>query len=192
VAGLTMSKPPAWARLVRGRLTDGTPVAYRPVDPGDSDRLAEGFERLSPTSRYYRFFSGIGHLSPGTLRYLTDVDFRDHFAWVVGLEDEPLHPGIGIGRWIRRRDRADQAEIAMTVLDEYQRRGAGRGLLRVLAWSAARLGIGSFTMTVLAGNRHALELLYEAGATVTRLDSGCYDLLLPLSGPLSEPPADLA
>ena len=82
-------------------LEDGTRVLFRRVRPDDKDRLQRGLAQLSPESRYLRFFGPLDHFTAGQLRYLTEVDFRDHFAWVATLPDLPGEPGIGIARWIR-------------------------------------------------------------------------------------------
>ena len=40
-------------------LADGTPVALRPIQPDDAERLRRLFYRLSPETVYWRFFSPI-------------------------------------------------------------------------------------------------------------------------------------
>ncbi|MEA2283671.1 MAG: hypothetical protein QOK21_4278, partial [Solirubrobacteraceae bacterium] len=55
-------------------LRDGSRIVIRPIEPDDRDDLREGFERLSPESRYRRFFSPVPRLSERHLDYLTQVD----------------------------------------------------------------------------------------------------------------------
>jgi hypothetical protein len=43
-------------------LDDGSPVLIRPIAPDDREALAAGFERLSPESRYRRFFAPVHKL----------------------------------------------------------------------------------------------------------------------------------
>ena len=93
--------PIADEAFVRGRtsvmsLRDGSRVKIRPVLPGDKQRFLDGFARLSPASRYRRFLSPIDVLTPEMLRIFTEVDYRDHFAYVALLSDEPNEPGIGV------------------------------------------------------------------------------------------------
>ena len=68
-------------------LNDGSTVEVRPVVPADRQLIAEGFERLSPESRYRRFFSPVSRLSSRQLDYLTDVDHHDHEALLAIDED---------------------------------------------------------------------------------------------------------
>ena len=53
----------------RTTLRDGTPVLVRPVRPNDKDLLRQGFDRLSPASRYRRFLAPVDELSEAELRY---------------------------------------------------------------------------------------------------------------------------
>ena len=52
------------------------------------------FERLSPESRYRRFFAPMAQLSERDLDYLTCVDHRDHEALMA---IEPEHDGWVVG-----------------------------------------------------------------------------------------------
>ena len=85
---------------------------------------------------------------------VTDVDHRDHEALVA------LAPGsgqlVGVARFIRNPREPDQAEVAVTVIDSWQRRGLGAALLRELAQRAAEEGIRHFTAEILAENRPML------------------------------------
>ena len=56
------------------------------------------------------------------------------------------------------------AEVGITVLDDYQRQGAGTLLFRALAEMAIESGIRRFVGVVRAGNRAALEPLRRIGS----------------------------
>src|SRR4051794_6238221 len=64
-------------------LRDGATVRVRPIEPGDRRALVEAFERLSPETRYRRFFGPVNELSPRILDHLTLVDHADHEALVA-------------------------------------------------------------------------------------------------------------
>ena len=55
-------------------LRDGTRVRLRLIRPDDKALLHDGFERLSPASRYLRFLAPKAALSDDELRYLCEVD----------------------------------------------------------------------------------------------------------------------
>jgi GNAT superfamily N-acetyltransferase len=165
-------------------LRDGTRVLVRPIEPDDRERLLEGFEHLSDESRYRRFLAPMPELSESTLRYLTEVDHRDHEALVALVE--ATGQGIGVARYVRQPDRPEVAEAAVTVADEWQGRGAGTLLLELLAARAREEGIERFSALVLATNREMLELLETLGPVrVVDREAGTVEVEAPLPvGPL--------
>jgi GNAT superfamily N-acetyltransferase len=149
-------------------LRDGTRILVRPILPQDKDRLREGFALLSQASRYRRFMTSLGALSDEQLRYLTEIDYADHMAWVALDPAQPAHPGLGIARYIRLAEDPTAAEAAVTVLDEQQGKGIGTILLTVLAESARAHGIQRFRGYVLAENTPMVAILQDLGATVAQ------------------------
>jgi GNAT superfamily N-acetyltransferase len=145
---------------VTATLRDGSEIGLRPIQPDDKQVLLEGFERLSPESRYKRFLVPMNELSERDLRYLTEVDHHDHEAIVAQTpEGEPL----GVARFVRTN--GDTAEAAVAVTDDWQGKGVGTALLTRLAERAREEGISHFTATCLATNDDMLQLLRELGPT---------------------------
>lgn len=135
-------------------LRDGSVIALREVRADDKDAIAAGFERLSPESRYRRFFTAMNRLSDSDLRYLTEVDHHDHEA-VLAIA--PDGGPVGVARYVRV-DPGQEAEVAVAVVDDWQGKGAGTALLERLVQRARENGIERFTATVLQENEDALEL----------------------------------
>jgi RimJ/RimL family protein N-acetyltransferase len=153
------------------RLRDGQEILIRPIRPDDREELAEGLRRLSPESRYRRFFTPVTELSAGELSYLTDVDHHDHEA-LVALEPETGH-GIGVARFVRSPADAELAEVAVAVADSWHNRGVGTILLHRLTQRAREEGVRRFSANVLSENRPMLELIDELGeVTLHHLDHG--------------------
>lgn len=163
-------------RTVVVSLQDGTRVLIRPVVPGDKERFVDGFARLSPRSRYRRFMSPLDELSPEVLRYFTEVDYVDPFAYVALLADDPDRKGMGVARYVRLPEEPRVAEAAVTVVDEYQGRGLGTLLLDALGAVALENGIDRFRGYALEENRPILDLLAGAGADVALDSPGVYRL----------------
>ena len=89
-------------RTIEVALRDGTMVRIRPIVPEDKDHILDGFRRLSPESRYRRFLSPIDELTPDMLQDLTEVDYRDRFAYVAfALDVGGPALGIGVARYVR-------------------------------------------------------------------------------------------
>jgi GNAT superfamily N-acetyltransferase len=164
-------------------LADGTAVLLRPLLRGDRFELARAYEALSPHDRRLRFLAPVEALEEEDLEYLTDIDYHDHFAWAAFLEEGPWPRGIGVGRYIRDPTDPAAAEVAVTVVEAYQRRGLGTLLTRSLADVATANGIGSFVSYVLWENDLVISMLVEQGATVTAAEPGIarVELALPAS-----------
>jgi nucleotide-binding universal stress UspA family protein/GNAT superfamily N-acetyltransferase len=146
-------------------LRDGAEVVLRPIAPQDAGALRAGFERLSPRSRYRRFFSSVSRLSDRDVRYLTEVDHHDHEALVAVAANGDL---VGVARFVRTG--AAEAEPAIVVADDWQGRGVAGALLDALAARAREEAVEVFRAPVLAENPEAIRLLSRLGDTTTRAD----------------------
>ncbi len=131
----------------------------RPIESGDKDGLTGLFDHLSEQSRYQRFLTAITELSDSQLRYLTEVDHRDHEALIAV---DPAGAAVGVARFVRLDD-PTRAEAAVTVVDEWQGRGLGTVLSRLLAERAREEGIEAFTALLLAANEQMHDVLAALG-----------------------------
>jgi RimJ/RimL family protein N-acetyltransferase len=163
-------------------LRDGSTVLIRPVRPVDAPLLADGFTRLSARSRQLRFLGPKQALSPAELRYFTDLDHHDHEA--LGALNHADGRGIGIARYVRDADDRQAAEIAVTVIDDWQGRGLGTELVAQLSECARREGIRRFTALVAADNPAAAGLLRNVRADLIRHEPGAlqYEIILRSAG----------
>jgi GNAT superfamily N-acetyltransferase len=132
-------------------------LLLRRITPADKDALVAGLGRLSERSVYQRFLAPKPRLSTSELRYLTEVDFVDHYALVAVLARSPSVV-VGVGRWVRSEDTPGDAEIAIVVADDLQGRGVGTRLGRALAGAARVRGIERFTASMLPTNQAAHRL----------------------------------
>jgi GNAT superfamily N-acetyltransferase len=147
-------------RAVRALLADGTEVELRPLGPDDKPLLEQGMTMLSPASRRLRFMSPVENLSRSQLAYLTEIDHESHMAWGVTAGGQP----VAVGRLVRLATSPEVAEIAITVVDEWQRRGIGQILVRVLAEIGRSVGIQRFAFEALPENKGIVRLLGRFGA----------------------------
>src|SRR3954469_15719353 len=97
------------------------PLAFGRIRPEEKDGLVAGLGRLSDRSVYQRFLAPKPRLTASELRYLTEVDFVDHYALVAVLERSP-DVIVGVGRWVRDERDGEAAEIAVVVADDLQGR----------------------------------------------------------------------
>jgi RimJ/RimL family protein N-acetyltransferase len=143
-------------------LREGSEILIRPIEPSDRQKLVAGFEALSPESRYRRFLTPTTTLDSKWLTYLTEVDHVDHEALIA--ESTATGEPVGVARYIRLSGQPAVAEVAVTVVDDWQGKGAASALLALLSARAKSAGISRFRATCLGENRVVLELLRELGS----------------------------
>ena len=143
-------------------LLDGTTVFVRPIAPEDKPLLAEGLRQMSPETAFRRFLTPKVSFSAAELRYLTEVDQRDHIAYVA-LQGETL---VAVARAVRTD--AHTADLAIVVGDPWQRLGLGRQLVALVTERAREQGVTQIAGTMLAGNAAALKLMRGFGTHVDR------------------------
>jgi RimJ/RimL family protein N-acetyltransferase len=160
-------------------LRDGSTVLIRPVRSTDAPLLADGFARLSPQSRWMRFLGTKTSLSAAELRYFTEVDHHDHEA--IGALSAADGRGVGIARYVRDAGDLHAAEIAVTVVDDWQGRGLGTELLSRLSDRARRVGIHRFTALAAAENVTVAALARNLGAEPTGRGAGTVEYEIALA-----------
>jgi L-amino acid N-acyltransferase YncA len=169
-------------------LRDGTRALLRPIHPDDKLRLQQGLQLLSPRSRFLRFHARIEQLTDEQLRYATEIDHRDHVAWIALDADHPEVPGMALGQYARLEGAHHVAEASITVVDHYQGRGLGTMMLAILAEAALANGIEVFRNYVLADNDAMLEVFDQLGAERQLITPDVYEVDLPLPRDLADLP----
>jgi RimJ/RimL family protein N-acetyltransferase len=169
------------------RLADGRRLCARPLESTDRQAYLEGFARLSPESRYLRFAGPKPRLTAAELAYLLDVDHDRHEALIA--YECGSGRGVGIARYVRLPGDPSAADVAVTVIDEWQGRGVGRRLLAMLTQRAAEAGIRRLHADALRENRGALRLLRGAGFRVVGWEGVMATLERAIAAPAETDPA---
>jgi GNAT superfamily N-acetyltransferase len=153
--------PGARPRTTRD-LTDRS-VRIRPLADGETGPVLAVFEGLGARSRELRFMSPKFRLTATDLGHLTHVDRVDRVALVAELPDG--RP-IGIARFVRHAGDSTAADVAVAVVDSWQRRGIGARLAQALGAWARGVGVRRFTIDMMRDNHGAVRLMRHAGGTV--------------------------
>jgi GNAT superfamily N-acetyltransferase len=124
-----------------------------PLRHGDARTVIGVFDGLGERSRRLRFNGPKPCLSRSELRELATID-DEHHALVAYAEDGDRPAGIA--RLVRS---GSSAEVAVAVIDRYQRRGIGSALIAELAADARAAGVTELTALVSSGNPVPLKLL---------------------------------
>lgn len=156
-------------------LGDGSTAHLRPITPDDAERLVAFYARVSPESKYFRFFAPYPVLSDKDVRRFTTVDHHDRVALIL-LVGEDM---IAVGRYDKIND--TDAEVAFLVQDGVQGRGVAPILLEHLAEAARESGISRFVAEVLPENRRMAQVFAAAGYHISReFDDGMLMVEFPI------------
>ncbi|MGC4771512.1 GNAT family N-acetyltransferase [Micromonospora sp. DT44] len=159
-------------------LPDGVEVAVRPACADDLAAVVELHEACSPRSRERRYLSGAALPRPARLRRLLEpsrgltlVATTDSDGAVVAMANL-----LGEG---------DEAEVALLVRDDWQRRGLGSALLRRLVSHADRAAYAALVLHVRADNASMLRTLRRLDRpSLVERDGGLLTLTVPLGVPV--------
>jgi acyl-CoA synthetase (NDP forming)/RimJ/RimL family protein N-acetyltransferase len=143
-------------------LADGGVAHLRPIRPSDAARLVAFYERVSPESKYLRFFAPYPRLSNRDVKRFTEVDYANRVAFIIILGENM----IAVGRYDRVED--DHAEVSFLIEDAHQGRGIAQLLLEHLAQAARERGITRFVAEVLPENRRMAKVFADAGYRVSK------------------------
>jgi protein lysine acetyltransferase len=161
------------------KVRDGSELLLRPVLPGDSERTMQGHVRFSSDTLYRRFMSARVP-SPALMDYLAEVDYVDHFVWV--MTDQDGNP-MADARFVRDDHDPTIAEIAFTVADAYQGRGIGSFLIAALSVAARVDGVQRFSGRMLADNVAMRTIMDRYGASWQRDDVGVVTTVIDVPDP---------
>jgi GNAT superfamily N-acetyltransferase len=161
---------------------DGLKIHFRPIQPPDAARLKELFYSHSEQTIIHRYLAHIRDLSPAQIQKFVTLDYRHDFALVGLVPHAGRERMICVGRYFRNPSGSD-AEIAVTVHDDFQHHDIGTFLVRTLVTIARTHGITAFTATVLADNQAMLHVFRKVADKIeTKLESGVYEIRFELDG----------
>jgi RimJ/RimL family protein N-acetyltransferase len=160
-------------------LRDGRQIEIRSLRASDRAALLAAAERISDRSLYRRFFNVRREFSDAEVESFVDVDFISVVALVAVLHAYEGEIVAGGGRYIVVRP--GTAELAFTVVDEFQGQGIASALLRHLITLARAAGLRELIAEVLPDNTAMLRVLERSGLTLQRKrESGVVRITLQL------------
>ena len=130
---------------------------------------------------FLRYFTHVRHLSHDQVQKFVTLDYHDDFALIGLVPHEGRERMVCVGRYFRQPGTND-AEVAITVHDDFQRLGIGTYLLGSLVQIARENGLDAFTADVLGDNRGMMQVFHKiAGEMEVTLEAGIYHLRFELA-----------
>jgi acetyltransferase len=154
---VTMDRAGGWNAGTRG----GGEILIRAALPADAPGIQRFVRGLSRETRRRRFFAPIHELSPEQLERLTSTATADDLSLLVL---DCFGEIIGMGQCAATGE--GTAEFAVVVGEDWQRRGVGTSLLRVLMEHARSRQLVSLAGFVLADNQAMLGLAAKLGLSL--------------------------
>jgi RimJ/RimL family protein N-acetyltransferase len=146
-------------------MRDGCSVEIRALRPEDHTQMLAAVSRISSRSLYRRFFGPKKGFSESEKAFFLNVDFTDHVALVATIEQSDRTEIVGGARYVVAEPGI--AEVAFTVIDEFQGKGVGSALMRHLALLARRTSLKQLTADVLPENTAMINVLKKSGLPTT-------------------------
>ncbi|MCW5552400.1 MAG: GNAT family N-acetyltransferase [Verrucomicrobiae bacterium] len=153
--------PDEW--LAELPLSGGATVRFRHLRPDDESFIADAAKTASRETLLHRFFSPIRRVPPELLHQLLAIN-RDRETCVLGVVASSESTRIVCGARYVRLAQPATAEIALTVHDDFQRRGLGTFMVRLLARLARAEGLRWFEAEVMASNERMLHVFRKVAA----------------------------
>jgi RimJ/RimL family protein N-acetyltransferase len=159
---------------------NGNLVEIRALRSEDRSALISAVDRSSSESFYRRFFGVRHHFAENEIAYFMNVDFINHVALVAVVEEKGCPTIVGGGRYFVMQP--GSAEVAFTVVDQYQGQGVGTALMRHLVTIARDAGLLELVADVLPGNIPMLKVFEKSGVHVsTKRDPQVVHVVMKLS-----------
>lgn len=137
------------------------------VNPHYKGQIAQGLRYMSSESIRYRFLGSKKEFTSEELEYLTELDGWNHYAIGI-LEGDHPEKGIAIIRMVRSSKNPHEAEVAITVIDQYQKKGLGTFLMNLMVLAAKEREIERLSFTFLPLNEGIFRLVEELKLPYTR------------------------
>jgi acetyltransferase len=149
--------------LARERvLPDGRAVLIRPIHPDDAPFEASFLSHLSAQSRRDRF-QRLTDPDPAALaRFYTQVDYKDHMAFVCAAREGGRELLVGDARYFVNPG-SRSCEFGIVVADDWRHTGAAQVLMRSLMAHAREAGLRTMASFVQPSNTGMLDFAASLG-----------------------------
>lgn len=165
---------------------DGREVTVRHIHDEDNSLLEAMFYRLSPETRWRRFFVPLENIDPqqvkeGAIR-LSHIDPQRDVALLALIQEAEGPAVVAVARYAHIPDHEQTVESSIVIRDDYQHSGLGSQLLDLLVQTALAHGVHHMIMLTHADNAGMIALAHRLGLPLEgRFAEGLYEMDLQLT-----------
>ncbi|MER5454333.1 GNAT family N-acetyltransferase [Micromonospora sp. NPDC002389] len=164
-------------------LPDGAELTVRPAVADDLAAVTELHEACSADTRQRRYLGGACLPTPARLRQLLEPARGQTLIAVTTGSDGAAESVVAMANLLAE---GDEAELALLVRDDWQRRGLGSTLLRRLTRQAESAGYAAMVLHIQADNTPMLRTLRRlARPTTAERDGSLLTMTVPLGAEVS-------
>jgi RimJ/RimL family protein N-acetyltransferase len=145
-------------------LRDGRSIEIRALRPDDETQMLAALSRTSQQSLYRRFFGVKKGFSEREKAFFLNVNFTDHVALAATIRQSDGTAIVGGARYVVAAPGI--AEVAFTVIDDFQGKGIGSALMRHLVLLAKRASLKQLIADVLPDNTAMMNVFRRCGLPV--------------------------
>lgn len=158
------------------KLNDGTEVLLRPIKPEDEGMWQDMFNTFSDEAVRFRFFRRIKDTPHKMRTRYCNIDYDREIGIVAEVKENGKKRILGVSRIIKQPGQNDEAEFALIVSDEWQRKGLGSDFVDFTIDIARDKEISKLTGIVLKDNIPMITLCKEKMFKIESGDPGEYKI----------------
>jgi GNAT superfamily N-acetyltransferase len=162
--------------LEEAREYEGVRVTFRPVKITDIRRIQEHFYAMEEQDIQSRFFSQRKSFYEDHMQSRSQIDYIRSMTIVAVTGRETYEKIIGIGEYVQEEGR-DIAEVAFSVLKEWQGKGIARILIQKIAEAAVRNGLAGLVAYTSLKNRAMVKVFKTLPYAVETVFDGDFFIL---------------
>lgn len=167
------------------RTKSGQKILVRPLEPDDTSLLVDVFDHMSPESRYRRFHQTLDHVSTSRIwqeaENITQAD-PDRSRGLLALAELMGERTVPVGAVRFVETTPCEADVAISIRDDFQNQGIGTQLMFLMADEAQFLGYHRLVAGIQNDNPAIWQVFNKLPYKVTRLPVGSYsDIVITLN-----------
>ena len=147
-------------------LPTGETLLVRPIRPEDEPAHMRLFEKLDPEDLYFRFFTHVEKVTHLQIARYTQIDYDREMAFIATRPGPDGRPEtVAVVRAVADANHV-QAEFAVIVRSDLQRRGLGTLLMNKIVRYCRERGVKRLVGQMLKANREMIDLAVRLGFAI--------------------------